>query len=94
MSPQPPHSHSPSRGASGVRRDPATYLATATHHTVLTTLKGRVDEVRVEENDMAGVWDGGQGFQANNIDVNGSVGFMVANVLRGLKRNLELLKGR
>lgn len=28
---------------------------------------------------MAGVWDGGQGFRANNTDVNGSVGLMVTN---------------
>lgn len=31
---------------------------------------------------MAGVWGGGQGFIANNTDVNGSVGLMVTNVLR------------
>lgn len=53
-----------------------------------------MEAVRTEENDMAGVEDGGQGFRANNTDVNGSVGLMVTNVLRGLKRNLEFLQGR
>lgn len=77
-----------------MRRDPATYLATATHHTVLTTLKGSVEAVRTEENDVAEVWDGGQGLRANNTDVNESVGLMVTNVLRGLKRNLEFLQRR
>lgn len=43
---------------------------------------------------MAGVEDGGQGFRANNTDVNGSVGLMVTNVSKGLNRTLELMQGR